>query len=68
MSQIFLIFTDRGGLNFLEGAIRSAQKSCPPPSQHFSFSHYYLPITPRPRPCMLPEKQSKCAQNLTTLS
>ena len=83
LSQIFIILQDRGGLNFFEGAIRSVQKTCPPPapapikinnhcppphSQYFSFSHYYhYPITP-PRPCMLPEKQSKCAQKLTTLS
>ena len=27
-----------------------------------------LKLSPPPRPCMLPEKQSKCAQKSTTLS
>ena len=30
LSQIFIIFPDRGGLNFFEGTIRSTQKTCPP--------------------------------------
>ena len=43
---------------------------CPPPShgQHFRFSHYYHYHNPHPWPCMLPEKQYKCAQKSTTLS
>ena len=58
-------------LIFFEGAIRSTQKTSPPPhSQYFSFSHYYhYPITPPPpRSCMLPEKQSKWAKKSTNLS
>ena len=30
LSQIFLTFPDRGGLNFFEGVIRSTQKTSPP--------------------------------------
>ena len=31
LSQICIIFPDRGGLNFFEGAIRPTQKTSPPP-------------------------------------
>ena len=60
----FIIFPDRGGLNFLRELFDPPKKTspiapppqhhfCPPPShgQHFRFSHYYhYPITHTPGP------------------
>ena len=83
LSQIFIIFPDRGGLIiFLRELFDPPRKLpppapikknnlCPPPESVFQLltllSLSYNPPPP-PRSCQLPEKQSKCAQKWTTLS
>ena len=67
VGQSFIIFLDRGGLNFNGGNYSIHQKNLPPPMANiFAFHITIIILNPLPR--MLPEKQSKCAQKSTTLS